>query len=332
VAYLTAGSGGQTLAVVDLSADDADRLATWDPTGYDDAWSSVPVGQRTVHDVTVHDDRAYLATWNAGTFVLDVSDPANPAYVTMVSDYTREEVADLTRVNRFVPPGNHHYSQVSDDGSLLAVGREAWDISGVDGGPGGITLYDISTPAEPTELATIGPVRARDETIRSGYWTTSHNFDLVGDRLYTSWYQAGVKVHDVSDPSNPELLAWWRQPDEAAFWTARRAADDTFVASSHLVSGLPVSFSGLYTFPDRTGEQADPPVIPSPTPTPTEAASTPVNTDSPTPTSTPTETQTETPTETPTATPSPEPASGDGFGVLAALAALGGTAWWRRRE
>jgi hypothetical protein len=330
VAYLTAGSGGQKLAVVDISAEGAGQLTTWDPTDHDDAWTSVSAGQRTVHDVYVHDDRAYLATWNAGTFVLDVSDPADPTYLTMVSDYTREEVAGLGRLDRFVPPGNHHYARISEDGSLLAVGREAWDLSGYDGGPGGITLYDLSTPSEPTELATVAPVRARDETIRSGIWTTSHNFDLVGDRLYSSWYQAGVKVHDVSDPSDPELLAWWRQPDEAAFWTAQRAAGDALVASSHAIGSGPDWFEGLYTFPDRAGEQADPPVIPSPTPTPspspTEAASTP----SSTPTST--DSATRTPTDTPTATPTPESAAGDGFGVLAAMAALGGVAWWRRRE
>jgi MYXO-CTERM domain-containing protein len=332
VAYLTAGKGGQKLAVVDVSADGAGQLTTWDPTDHDDAWTNVSVGQRTVHDVFVQGDRAYLATWNAGTFVLDVSDPADPTYLARVSDYTRDEVADLGRLDRFVPPGNHHYARVSEDGSLLAVGREAWDLSGYDGGPGGITLYDLSTPSEPTELATVDPVRARDETIRSGIWTTSHNFDLVGDRLYSSWYQAGVKIHDVSDPSNPELLAWWRNPEETVFWTAQRAAGDALVASSHAIGNGPDWYEGLYTFPDRAGEQADPQRIPSPTPKPT---STPTATSTNTPPASAdgaTPTPTDTPTDTPTPTTTPQSAAGDGFGALAALAALGGVAWWRRRE
>lgn len=331
VAYLSNGPAGTRMDVVDVSGDPVE-IARWTPTDHDAFYEEVNRGNRNVHDVYVQDDLAYLATWDAGTFVLDVSDPADPTYRTHVSDYEREDLPDLGRRERLQPPGNHHYAQPSDDGSLLAVGRESWDFENVDGGPGGITLWDVSSPSDPVERATIAPERVRDETFRDGLWTTSHNFDLVGDRLYSSWYQAGVKIHDVSDPSNPELLAWWRRPSTEGFWTAVRARD-AVVASAHALPTQDAPFEGLVVLPDRAGEQADPPELPRPTPTPTRTPSPtgggPTDTaaggtDTPTPSPAPSPTESHTPTA--------DPVRGDGFGVLAALTALGGAAWWRRRD
>jgi hypothetical protein len=332
VAYLSNGPAGTRVDVVDVGGDDPAEIARWTPTDHDAFYEDVNRGNRNVHDVYVQDGRAYLATWDAGTFVLDVSDPADPTYVTHVSDYEREQLPDLGRAERLLPPGNHHYAQPSDDGSLLAVGRESWDFENVDGGPGGITLWDVSDPADPVERATIGPERVRDETFRDGLWTTSHNFDLVGDRLYSSWYQAGLKIHDVSDPANPELLAWWRRPSSVGFWTAVRARD-AVVASAHSLPTQDAPFEGLVVLPDRAGEQTDPPELPRPTATPT-ATPTAGGTDTPTTGGTDTPTPSADPTATPTDSPTPsaDPATGDGFGPLAALAALGGAAWWRRRD
>ncbi|MFB6227235.1 MAG: hypothetical protein ABEH88_01405 [Halobacteriales archaeon] len=66
-----------------------------------------------------------------------------------------------------------------------------------------------------------------------GLWTTAHNFEIHGDRLYSSWYRAGVKIHDISDPGSPELLAWWLRPRETSFWTAQVGVPgEFFIASS----------------------------------------------------------------------------------------------------
>jgi PGF-CTERM protein len=241
-------------------------------------------------------------------------------------------------------PGNDHYVAVNEDATVMAVGGESWDNPTTDGGgPTGIRLYDVSDRTAPEELATIAPEDAPDLT-RQGTWTTSHNFEVANGRLYSSWYEAGVKVHDISDPANPEMLAWWRKPDEAMFWTAQLGvAGDFFVASSYGVRG---HFSGLYTFPDEAGEQSSPPA-PFETSTPytrDTTTATPTETPTATSTETPTDTATETPTETATATATPteDPTQttsdpgGDattdddgggqgmpGFGVGAAVAGLG---------
>ena len=85
---------------------------------------------------------------------------------------------------------------------------------------------------------------------KEGINTTPHNMDLRGDRLYTSWYDGGVKIHDVSDPGRPELLAWWRAPRRWSFWTAQYATDEFFVASSH-TRGHYTHDGAPFAFPNR---------------------------------------------------------------------------------
>lgn len=264
-AYLT-GTDFQVeaLVVVDVSNDRPERIATWDVTQADDAWDDVNPALHNLHDVYVQDGRAYLSHWDAGAWVLDVSDPASPSALGRVGGLDIEELASLSGsdLNRqyIEPPGNAHYAQPTDDGSVLFVGGESWDTNTGDdsGGPSNIDVWDISDPASPERLARIAPPLPRSgDTTTGGTWTTPHNFDVVGDRLYSSWYQGGVKIHDISDPANPEELAWWRSPDDRLFWTAQLAVEgDFFVASTASYRG---STPGLHTFPDSAGEMADPP-------------------------------------------------------------------------
>ena len=310
VAYLTGNDGdANPLVMVDVTGDDLQEVGRWSMLDHDQAWSKVDAWVRTLHDLWVQDGVAYLAQWDAGTWVVDVSDPSEPSYVTHVGGRPRDELAAIPsgQTNEAVVgrPGNHHYVMTSDDGTLLGVGKEAWDANPEDdsGGPGGVELWDVSTPTEPRKLSTIAPPRTPDPSYdlggfgagvadnvgsltlaagvgavgavggvahrgchdcsgggssSSGVWTTAHNFDLVGDRLFTSWYQGGVKIHDVSDPANPRQLAWWRRPQEASFWTAKRASGRFFVASG---MGRGDGRGALYTFPNRPGEQSNPPAL-----------------------------------------------------------------------
>ena len=257
-AYLTANDGrGNPMVVVDVDA--GAEVARWSLLDRDEAWGDVPPGRRTLHDLYVQGDRAYLAYWDAGTWLLDVSDPTVPAFVARFGDHTLAELRESSsRSASMEPPGNAHYVQPSDDGSVVAVGGESWDVgdSG-SGGPSGIDLWDLSDPSSPERLSTIEPEPAATNSYGGDTWTTSHNFDFAGDRLYTSWYNAGVKLYDVSDPAEPEELAWWLEPDETSFWTACRGVDgDFFVASSLGPSLREPNRAGVYTFPDEPGEQS----------------------------------------------------------------------------
>ncbi|WP_254531580.1 LVIVD repeat-containing protein [Natrinema gelatinilyticum] len=250
------------LVIFDVGGDEIAQLGYWSLLEREPGWGDIDMLARYLHDVSVRDETAYLPHWNAGTYLVDVSDPTDPAYVTHVAETTLEEqraIADW-RTAVYGLPGNDHYAAVDDTGDLMAVGREAWATGGsAPARPGGIDLYDVTDPTDPVKRGRIDPPRTIDESYRGGLWTTSHNFELRGERLYSTWYRGGVKIHDVSDPANPERLAWWRDPARTAFWTARvLASGEAFVASS--TEAIPnTSLEGaLYTFPIEAGTQADP--------------------------------------------------------------------------
>ncbi|NGM67624.1 hypothetical protein G6M89_01140 [Natronolimnobius sp. AArcel1] len=258
------------LVVFDLGGDEIEEISRWSLVEQEPDWQDVNWLVRYLHDVYVHDDIAYLAHWNAGTYLLDVSDPSEPEYISHVSETTLEDELAVEDDNeaQMGLPGNDHYSAVDDTGDLLGVGREAWATGQGDTDtdrPGGIDLYDVSDPADPVHRATIDAPRALNERYNGGLWTTAHNFELRDNELYASWYQGGVTIHNVSDPSDPEEIASWHDPEAAGFWTARVAEPgETFVASStELIPNAPTE-GALYTFPIEAGEQADQPSLTDP--------------------------------------------------------------------
>ncbi|SFF84376.1 LVIVD repeat-containing protein [Halopelagius inordinatus] len=282
VVYLTGNDGAENPLVL-LDAASGETLGRWSLSDADPAWSDVPASLRPLHDVFVRGDVAHLSLWDAGTWLVDVSDPAAPTAVGSVEEPDPTALSSLSPSERrgrpTAPPGNHHYSATDESGDLLAVGKESWARRVEDaatsenateegtageayvGGPSGIDLWDVSDPAAPERLSTIAPPPSPDPTY-GGVWTTAHNFQIRDGRLYSSWYQGGVKRHDVSDPREPKQISWWRNPDEARFWSAQLAApgarEGFFVASS---MGVDDVSARLYTFPDHAGRQANPPTV-----------------------------------------------------------------------
>lgn len=327
-AYLT---DGRELDVVHVAPDQPESVARWSPADYDAGYAELSGNLVNLHDMYVQNERAYLAYWDAGGWILDVGDPANPEYVGHGAEYSLSELQEVSGTETIEyalePEGNAHYVQPDDDDDLLAVGGESWNLEGgVDddesdeedlGGPSGIVLYDIADPASPERLTEIEPPEPPEgETARrdGGFWTTSHNFEIVGDYLYSSWYRGGVKVHDVSDPADPEELAHWMDGDRASFWTAQVGVPgDFFIATSFRHPTERGGPGGFYTFPDPSdsgatvtpsGAEVD---LPTDTAEPvgtTASGETATSTDAATPTATPTDSPTPTAsqTEAPTAT------------------------------
>jgi len=316
--YLTGNDGaGNPVVILD---DDLRELGRWSLADADEAWLDVPPPVKVLHDLWVQDGTAYLAYWDAGTWLVDVSDPAAPTAVATVRGRSAETLAELSTaevVDESVQlPGNDHYVTVDERTDLMGVGSEAWDRTpgdDADGGPGGIELFDVSDPAAPSSLATVAPPPTDDPSF-GGTWTTAHNFELAGDRLYASWYRGGVRVFDVADPGTPRLLRAWRDGASASFWTARVVRrGDLLVAASRRDPGDAAAGGRLYTFPDAppgaSGEPARP-VTPPSTATTTTATTT---------------------TTTTTTATSTTRTTGSGFGVLGTVGAVGavGLAAWR---
>lgn len=294
-AYLASNDGeGNPLVVYDGTTEEVGR---WGLLDANEGWRAVPAPLKTLHDIYVRDGVAYLAYWDAGTYIVDVGNPATPELLTKLRgpDPSAFEGMDGSAARResFLPPGNDHYVTVNEDATLLGVGMESWGTDG-EGGPSGIDLYDIADPTAAEKVGTVAPPPTDDPTF-GGTWTTAHNFEFAAGRLYAAWYAGGVRLLDVSDPATPEELRAWRDSDSTSFWTAQAARPgEFFLASSR---GDPSEGSGdggrVYTFPE--------PDLPAQTTTraPTSTTATDGNGVEPYPVSTP------------------------GFGVTAALGALG---------
>jgi hypothetical protein len=335
IVYLTGNDGDENPLVL-LDADSGEELGRWALSDANPAWGDVPSSVRSLHDAFVRGGVAHLALWDAGTWLVDVSDPTAPAALGSVDAPEPATLSSLSaaerRARRIVPPGNHHYSATDESGDLLAVGKESWarrtdggtaDGDGLVGGPSGIDLWDVSDPASPERLSTIRPPPTPDPTY-AGVWTTAHNFEIRDGRLYSAWYRGGVKRHDVSDPRNPIERSWWRDPAEARFWSAVLARpgerEGFFVASSMGVGDVPAR---LYTFPDHAGRQANPPSL---TPDGTGDARPPG----------PTRTTDARPSAASSTLTPPEPtessAGAPGFGPVAAVGSLSAATWLLRRR
>jgi hypothetical protein len=249
-AYLTGNDrDDRPLVVVDTEA--GQEVGTWSLLDVDERWSAVNPVLRPIHDVTVSDEYAAVAYWDAGTWLLDISDPADISLVARVRGRDRETLAGVKVpfIENSEPPGNDHYVAIDDATGLLAVGAESWDVDDYgSGGPSGIELFDISDPENIVSLATIDPPPTSDPT-PGGVLTTAHNFELTDGRLYSAWYNGGVRVHDVRDPTEPRELYRWRDSADTSFWTAQRG-DGCFVATSTNANGGSEVTPGVYTFPD----------------------------------------------------------------------------------
>ncbi|MDH3754891.1 MAG: hypothetical protein OEU32_13560 [Acidimicrobiia bacterium] len=102
---------------------------------------------RFLHDVTITADgtHAYLANWDAGLILLDISDPANPALVSVAIDPVNGSLDGEV---------NSHSVWPSEDGTIVVEGEE--DFSAWEGlvPPTNLTLDGTATPGDPTIPAT----------------------------------------------------------------------------------------------------------------------------------------------------------------------------------
>lgn len=135
-------------------------------------------------DVAVQGNRLYISHWSYGLVVADVTDLRKP---TLLGSYRYPKAA-----SRSVAVGT------LGSRTLAFELSESWD--------GRVRVLDVSAPEG---IGQVGEFRLRPEV-------APHAMSLVGTRLYTAWYQEGLRVLDVSVPSEPRQVAHyntWRDSD-----------------------------------------------------------------------------------------------------------------------
>lgn len=258
------GNDGETNPLVCVDVETGEELGRWSVVDEDERWADAWHKLFEFHDVLVVDGVAYCAYWNAGTWLVDVSDPTDPTPLTRLRGLDAGEQpgpndGGARQRARLTLPGNDHFAaprRLADgdvDRDRLVLNEEAWstDPDAPASELGGVELWDVDAAER---LSRIQAPPTTDATYR-GVWTTAHNFEWVEDRLYTAWYRGGVRVHDVSDPREPRELAHWRDSETTSFWTAQYGDDDHFLASSWGDSTRedPEAGAAVYAFPTPDG-------------------------------------------------------------------------------
>lgn len=155
-----------------------------------------------------HDGKvAYVAYWDWGVQVLDISDPATPRFRGRTGYLAHED-------------GDAHSSNVSLDGRYLFQADEDLPPPGNckapaqhrEAGWGYLRIFDISNPAQPGRVSVFKtPNSTQASRNRKGDYTV-HNPVVVGNKVYLSWYTDGLRVVDISDIGNPRETARFVPP------------------------------------------------------------------------------------------------------------------------
>ena len=148
--------------------------------------------RRSLHDVIVQDGYLYASYWDDGAVILDVgagSHGGTPTEPVFVSQFK-------------YPVGNTHVAW--RHGRYLFVGDEifpaGWDPDRPIEARGYIHVLDLSDIEHPVEVA-------KYEVPEAG----AHNFWTEGDRLYVGYYQAGLRVLDISGELRGDLYRQGRE-------------------------------------------------------------------------------------------------------------------------
>ncbi|MGH9834222.1 MAG: choice-of-anchor B family protein [Blastocatellia bacterium] len=139
-----------------------------------------------VRDIDTNDPRVHAAIVNNGR--LFTSGLGGKTDIYDVRRVLTEQPAHLGTVDSGT---GSHSTWVSNDGKILAVARETSN--------GDVRVFDISNPASPTLASTITAQSLGIDAF------SPHNPYIVGNLLFVSWYQAGLIILDITNPSQPRL-------------------------------------------------------------------------------------------------------------------------------
>jgi len=192
-----------------------------------------------LHDIWVLDGMAYVSYWNDGIYILDAGDGrwgGTPTEPVEVSHFAYAE-------------GNTHFAfpyTNADGHRYLFVGDEIFDCEECisrngypgDGSRGFVHIFDLEDPENLREVA-------RYEVPEAG----AHNLWVEDDVMYVAYYQAGLRVVDVSGELRGDLykqgreMAWFttglptgQVPNAPMAWGPQPFKGHVFVSDMH--SGL----------------------------------------------------------------------------------------------
>ena len=215
------GFRGKALCVVDLSdPTDPEEVARW-------WWPGQGPGEADEDDerfyfhgpAYVRDDRAYLSYGSVGAIVLDVADPTDPEYLTHV-DFG--DLGSWLGCHSFIPLPGTDLAVVNDEAILEGSPLDAdgdpmhyvfvVDVSderapGWDGqervGPKLVSAVPTPTPGDDQPYSNYHERAGRFGPHNQHHYREGSPRLETSDLLFTTWFNAGLRVYDISDPLAP---------------------------------------------------------------------------------------------------------------------------------
>lgn len=177
---------------------------------------------RSVHHALIDGDRAYLGLWGSGMVVLDIADLTQPRLLSHLT-------WDIG--------GHTHTCLPMPDRNFVVVTDEAVK-DGCEDDPHMVRIVDVSDDRQPRVVA-ICPVPEGDFCER-GHRFGAHNLheNLPGsytsqELVFVTYFNAGLRVYDLSDPAAPVDIAHWI-PESPAGQDAIQI-NDLYVDADHTV-------------------------------------------------------------------------------------------------
>jgi hypothetical protein len=164
--------------------------------------------------------RGYIANYNDGLLIYDVSNPARPIlishvndggtdlhvavlgkYVFLANDYDGLRIYDVSN-----PANPTNVARVKDTGypwGVAIAGKYAYVANNIDG----LMIYDISDPKHPASIGHINNNPPRE--VFTGHNNDHPHFDgsaygiaVAGHHAYLANFGDGVRTYDISNPTN----------------------------------------------------------------------------------------------------------------------------------
>ncbi len=175
--------GSSTIVILDITNPDSPQLL---------GEHSFPGGSGAyIHDLYVRDNIAYCSSGWDGFFVRDFTDPTNPQLVASLETN-----------------GYNHSNWVTEDGNTIIIAEEV---------PTGLPMLMVDATNmmdnDLTLLSTFVDPNIENAPLTDpdggslDMYATPHNPYILGDLAYVSYYEDGVVVFDISDPSAPVKVA-----------------------------------------------------------------------------------------------------------------------------
>ena len=189
------------------------------------------------HSVRFSDDGMTLwaSHWDAGTVNLDISDPANPVFVSSARITPQDEDGD----NHSMTPALGEDLIIINPEDFSPFDEEA-GFCGESGGWGEAWLVDNRHPNNPEIVGNFSTEGSRSK--RTDGIFTVHNTETTGNQAFSSWYSDGILWWEFSQDGTTvergHFIPRTRGAPPALVWGVAIDRAHDIILGSDMISGL----------------------------------------------------------------------------------------------